>query len=358
MVPFVVLLFVPLFIQHTVIGNRLVDFEKKNKRALFFFFALLTVLVMLRHETVGNDTRNYMHIFDKVSWMEWKEVGSRYSEWGFYYLNKIVSLFTDNSRVFIALSSVALSAMIYPTYKRLCKDPSLTIVLFCILSTFVMMFSGLRQMLAIGIGFIAYEFTRNKRLIPFVLAVILAVTFHTSAVMLAFMYPIYHAKITKKWLVFVVPVLIGMFVFNEQIFSFLGILIERYTDYDATITKTNAYTMLIVFAVFVVFSFLVPDEAKLDEETIGLRNFLLFSFVLQMFAPLHMLAMRMNYYYIIFIPLLIPAVIRCRNERWKQAAVVARYVMIGFFIAYFFLIKANSGGNLNIFPYHFFWESL
>ena len=53
--------------------------------------------------------------------------------------------------------------------------------------------------------------------------------------------------------------------------------------------------MLILFGAFVVFSFLVVDEKKLDEETIGLRNFLLMAFTLQIFAPLHTLAMRMGY---------------------------------------------------------------
>ena len=164
-----------------------------------------------------------------------------------------------------------------------------------------MMFSGVRQMLAIGIGCLAYEFTRNKKLIHFIIAVCIAITFHVSAFMLAFMYPIYNAKITKKWLGAVVPALLVIFVFNKQIFSFLATLLRRFTRFDAEVTSTGAFTILLLFAMFAVFAFLTPNESRLDEDTIGLRNFLLFSIVIQMFAPLHMLAMRMNYYYIIFI---------------------------------------------------------
>jgi hypothetical protein len=71
--------------------------------------------------------------------------------------------------------------------------------------------------------------------------------------------------------------------------------------------------MLILFLIFTVFAYLVPDESKLDPDTIGMRNFLLLAVAIQMFAPLHSLAMRMNYYYIVFIPLLtvqIPALLR------------------------------------------------
>ena len=76
-----------------------------------------------------------------------------------------------------------------------------------------------------------------------------------------------------------------------------------------------------------------------------------------MFAPLHVLAMRMNYYYIIFIPLLIPKIIEYKSVRYRQVAILGRHVMVGFFLVYFF-IAANSGHGLRVFPYHFFWEAV
>jgi hypothetical protein len=213
-------------------------------------------------------------------------------------------------------------------------------------------------MLAIGLGFIAYEFTRKKKLIPFILVVVLAISFHISAFMLLFMYPIYYAKITKKWLYVVVPIIALIFVFNRQIFLTLSVVLEMFTKYDASITETGAYTMLILFAILAVFSFVIPDESRLDKETMGLRNFLLLSLILQMFAPLHTIAMRMNYYYIIFIPLLLPKIIEARSKTWEGVAVVGRHVMVVFFLAYFFYNAYTGTNNLHVFPYHFFWESV
>jgi len=356
MIPFVVLLIIPIFIQHVYVKG--VSYQRRNNAALVIFFALLTFLVMFRHESVGNDTRNYINMYYKIIEMKWIDVGKGSIEFGYLFFNKIISLFSKQPQFFLAVAAILVNVMIYPTYKRLCVDSSLTIVVFCIMSTFVMMFSGIRQVLAIGIGFIAYGFTRNKKIVPFVLSVCLAMTVHTSAFMLAFMYPVYHAKITKKWLYAVVPALTFVFVFNRPIFSGLTLFIERYTKYDGSVTQTGAYTMLILFIIFTVFAFLIPEESVIDKETIGLRNFLLFSLVIQMFAPLHNLAMRMNYYYIIFIPLLLPKIIEYRSERWKQVAIVSRHIMVIFFLLYFFFVKANSGGNLNIFPYHFFWENV
>lgn len=354
---FVVLLVVPILMQHIAIKGHYIDYQKRNNAALAFFFFLLTLLVMLRHESIGNDTRNYIHFFTRFITTDWHALGKRGLEIGFAYFNKIVSLISKEPQFFLAVAAITAVVMIYPTYKRLCLDASLTIVLFCIMSTFVLMFSGVRQMLAIGIGFIAYEFTRRKKLIPFVLMVGLAMTVHTSAFMLALMYPIYHAKITKKWLYVVVPVLTMVFLFNGPIFSVLTAIIERFTKYDGSVTSTGAYTMLILFAIFAVFAFVIPDESQLDAETIGLRNFLLLSLAIQMFAPLHSLAMRMNYYYIIFIPLLLPKIIEHKSKRWNQVAVLGRHVMVVFFFLYFFY-TASRGGALHVFPYHFFWENI
>ena len=351
-----ILLLVPLVMQHFTINWKNVSLQKKNRDAMLFFFVVLTILLMLRHKSVGTDTMNYISIFERFSAMAWTQVGTGSIEFGFSYYAKIVSLFFNNYQVFFAVTAIVTAALIYPTYKRLCVDASLTIVMYVTMSTFVMAFSGIKQMLAVGIGFVAYECTRQKKLVLFIMCVILAITFHTSAFMLAFMYPLYHAKITRKWLYVVVPTMAVVFIFNKQIFSVLSVIIERYTEYDANTTQTGAYTMIILFTLFTVFSFLIPEESYLDDETIGLRNFLILSLVIQMFAPLHTIAMRMSYYYIIFIPLLLPKIIEYRSDRWKQVAIVGRHVMVIFFLLYFFLIKANSAGNLKVFPYHFFLQ--
>lgn len=354
MVIFFVLLLVPIMMQHFAIKGLHMDYQKRNQAAMTFFFVLLTLMIGLRHESVGNDTRNYINFFKAYARADWDDFSG--AEVGFQYLNKLISLFSREPQVYLAMAAVLVSAMIYPTYKRLCTDASLTIVLFCTMSTFFMMFSGIRQMIAISIGFIAYHFTRQKKLIPFVLSVLLALSMHTSAFMLAFMYPLYHARVTKKWLYIVVPVLAVCFAYNRQIFGALALILQEFTEYDTEITLTGAYTMLILFGAFTVFSFLVTDERKLDGETIGLRNFLLLAFALQMFAPLHMLSMRMGYYYMIFVPLLLPRIIECRSRRWNQVAILGRHVMVAFFLVYSFI--SASGGALNVFPYRFFWEQV
>lgn len=355
MIPFIILLTVPIVIApftKNVKINRL----RLKYLPLFLFFVMLTVLVMLRHKYVGNDTNNYLRYFTKFSYLSWSQVGNADMEVGFVVYCKILALFTKDPRVFIIISSLIVSALIYPTYRRLCVDPSLTIVLFCTMSTFAMMFSGIRQMFAIALGVVAYEFTRKRKLVFFIITVVVAMLIHTSSFMLAIMYPLYFAKISRRWMIAVIPALIAVFVFNKQVFSVLSAILERFTKYEVIETSTGAYTMLVLLILFAIVSYVIPNDELMDDETFGMRNFLLLSVVIQMFAPLNVWALRMNFFYIIFIPLLIPRILKITSLRFRQFSFVIRYVMIGFFYIYFFL-QLNSGGGLHIAPYHFYWEN-
>ena len=118
--------------------------------------------------------------------------------------------------------------------------------------------------------------------------------------------------------------------------------------------------MLILFALFTIISYILPDDKAIDRETIGLRNFLLFAVLLQCFAPVHYLAMRMNYYFIMFIPILIPKVLKNTKYHFGDVAWLAKIVMNGFFLVYYLFntyVSCQTGlSALDTYPYKFFWE--
>lgn len=355
--PYVILLVCPLLVQHVRVKGAAngLSSDRKNRVAMTLFWLLLLFFLMFRHREIGRDLGNYEHIFRAIAQSGWSYAFDRSAEVAYNILNKLISVLTDDFQWVMAVSAVLSTVFMAGAYRRYSEDASLSIVLFVNLSNFVFLFSGLRQAIAISLGFLAFECVRRKKWLCFLLVVTVAMLFHTSAFILLVMYPLYHARITKRWLVFVVPLLGVTMLFNESIFGVLTGILSRFTKYEAEIVSTGAYTMIVLFALFAVFSYVIPDESRLDADTMGLRNMLLFSLALQMFAPLHTIAMRMNYYYIAFIPLLLPKVIRYRREGWRQPALIARYVMVAFFVVYFFL-SAPKANSLDTFPYRFMWQ--
>lgn len=350
--PYYALVFLPMLpLGFSIKRKKRID---RNMISIVWFFSLLLILLVLRHETVGRDLVNYDIMFRQFSRMSWSRVFSVNTESGYVLLNKLISLFTDDFRWVMVICAIISIVPIAYTFTNQIEDSALTIALFITTSNFLLLFSGLRQSISIAIGLIAFEFVKRDKFILYALFAVLALFFHRSAFMLIFMYPVYHLRFKRIWLLWILPMLGIIIIFNKQIFSFLLMFISDY--WNLGMSPTGAYMMLILLFVFAAFSVIIPDEMKMDKEAMGIRNLLMLSVVVQVFASLNPMAMRMNYYFLVFLPLAIPMAISRTRIRYRQIAKVAKYVMIGFFLLQFF-ISSPKTNSLDTFPYHFFWEN-
>lgn len=353
MFPYFILVGIPLVINFFMLGDR--D-EKKNRILITVFFILFFLLLALRSEKIGCDLIGYKSMYEKYGKTSWKNIfNSREEiEVGYAVLCKLVYSTNASFHAFMVVVAIIEIAPLMILYREEIENAFLSIVLFLIVGIFPMLFSGLRQSIAVSFGAIAFLLLKKRKFILFIIIVFLATTFHTSAFMLFFMLPLYYLKITKKWLIVVVPLIVVMMIFNVQIFSALAKLLpEKYDSYK--IEKTGAFAMLLLYIFFAVYAYVASDESLIGKETIGLRNFLLFSIALQIFAAVNTLAMRMNYYYIIYIPLLLPKVMKYSNKSFVEVNMLAELVMILFFLLYYFYGAYYGADILQIYPYQFYW---
>ena len=106
----------------------------------------------------------------------------------------------------------------------------------------------------------------------------------------------------------------------------------------------------------------IIDEFEMDEEAYALKNILIFATIMQMFASVNTLAMRMNYYFIILIPLALGKCLNYTKVRYIQAAKVGEMMISTFFTFYFFytVYKSTVTGisTLDTIPYVPFWEGV
>lgn len=367
MYPYIILVAAPILCA-VVLRECRVKPQIGNRISLGLFFTLLLALLALRAPTIGRDLSNYQIYFNEAVRFGWSSVKDSVPEPLFMALNVLVAAFTDNFQIFLAVVAVLTVVPIAISYLRNAKDAVLTILLFLNLSVFIILFSTLRQAMTMALGLIAYEFTKRKQWYFFLPIVVLAFFIHKSALALLLLYPLYHIRISRRWMIGIVPAYMLLFAFRRQIFSLCLRLIDDYYGRYTVIEDTGAYMMLLLLVLLSVFVFSIPDEARIDRETAALRNILLLTVMIQMFASLHPLAMRINYYYLVFVPILIPRLIVCRPQTnravrgkrilflsRRKLALLAKYVMIVFFLVYFF-ISAPRQNLLDTFPYRFFWE--
>ena len=235
------------------------------------------------------------------------------------------------------------------------QNAYLSVVLFLSLGLFSIYFSALRQVLAMTFAVPAYYFTKNRKLVLFLLMVFIAYFFHHSAVVLLLMYPIYHLDLRiNSSLLVIVPVIIIVYFFRVPIFSWLKAFLRDYQS--GTIRETGAIMVFLLLVGLLVLSYIIPDNSLLDKDTLGLRNLLLLATILQVFAGINSLAMRMNYYYLLFIPLLIPRILNSASEKNRYVANVIYVVMLGFFTVYYLYDASTGVSGMHIYPYIPFWR--
>lgn len=329
-------------------------YMKVEKDTITVFFTFYIVILCLRDLFVGSDTIEYVYNFNQYRLLDWSQIVARKpDELAFSFVTKIIGQVTSNPQLFLSVFAILSVAPIMILYKREARDAVLCCSFYLISLLFEFYFSGIRQGVAIGFMVPAYYFVKEKKPIQFVITLIVASSFHISALIGILLYPIYHAKITTKWLWFVVPIMALIYRFNQPIFNTLFLLSgEKYsTKYIIWgFGETGQYGLLLLFVLLSIYSFLMLDESQADGDDIGLRNVLLLATVLQFFSPLHSLASRMNYYFILFIPIAITRVNYKSKIRYKQIAKLAKVVMVVYFLFYFFVLKGDS---LGIFNYKF-----
>lgn len=328
----------------------------RDKAAVAAFFVVYIFCVCLRSPSVGVDTQHYVKYFESATVFGWEKTFARSDiEVGFQMFAAFSALF-GGSRAGFILAGVIGILPIAVLYLKETEDGLLCCSFFLISLLFEFFFSGVRQGLAVGIGVASFYFVKRKKLVPFLLMVLLAASMHKSAYVVLVMYPLYNVRITQKWVPFAALILIFIYVFRESIFStvLLPMLGADYLSTYEYLTGTSGQgSLAVLFVLFALYSCVMLDSRQSDDGTLGLRNILLLAAAIHMFTPLHPVVCRMNYYFIPFIPLALAKVNNRAKPRFQFIRQLACFVLPVYFVAYFLLLKADS---LGIAPYVFCFQ--
>ena len=171
-------------------------FSIKSKGSHWGSLILCAVLVFIagfRHFLHTQDTWVYVRSFEVISTGILH--GGTYMEKGYVLYNYILSWFCKSPQIVLFSNAFLTIAGYYICYKKYSTNPFLSLVLFCVnsINGFVPMMNLSRQYLAVGIIMFSVGFIVKRNFILFLLGIIVAGNFHTSAylaIILYFLYPI------------------------------------------------------------------------------------------------------------------------------------------------------------------------
>ena len=362
MLPYYLLIFFPFFcewVEYILHPNREhISSGKRSNFPIIVFFVIWFVMLALRHSTkCGWDLPQYEYYFYNVAELSFFEIFESYdTEQLFFVFNWIVAYINPDFRLFLVVAAFLCTGVVGWFYYKKSEFSLLTILLFITNSCFVMFYSGLRQSLALLLVVPAYYFTIKKRLFPFILTVILAKYIHNSAIMLALLYPVFHIPLRSKHFLLIMASVALFFLLKVPLFNYVAHFLsdnDKFSNVYAV--ETGASSVWFMFLLFLMYSFLLLDDSKMNSESLGLRNILVILTLVQSFASVNALAMRMNYYYILLLPVILPNLMNHPKVGNEIIVQFSRWVMVVFFTFYFFH-NVLSGVGLGAFPYVAFWE--
>lgn len=331
----------------------------RNKRRIFrlvlFSMGMLVLIVGLRSEEMGVDLSSYLPSFTRLNNYSWNHIILMDSylnyEKGYVVFNKIVGSISDNYHFFLficaAISLIPIGNLIY----RNSKNPLLSIFVYAALPTFLTTFSALRQAIAIGITVLAFEFIKRRKIVPFCLLILLAVCFHSSAIVVLIAYPLYWWKPGKKWGTVSVIALPVIYIIRFPLFSLLSKVFKK----SASVDNNGALTLFLVFTLIYIFCLFFGNRK--NESTNGLMNLFWTACAVQAMGGVNSIVIRVGYYFMTYLTLLLPEVFDDMKKRMEPSQ---RRILLLItemcFIAYG-LYAIRHGGWAESYPYAFFWEA-
>ena len=282
--------------------------EKSKKIFCISIFIMFSLIQGFRSFNVGNDTQNYvkffrlsenMPILDIIFMKQWS------IEPGYGLLMKICNIINCTPQIFLLIVSMIINGLLMYFIYKYSDNPFMSVIIFMGVEFFTLSFTALRQMLAIVILLHSYPFIKQQKIKKFLLIVLLAATFHKTALVFAIVYIFKDIKINAKnicigilIILLAQLILIPLIIFlTKKIFSELYI-----TSNGSGVTQT-----LVIFTYFLIGILIYKNLLKEKE---GIKNIL---FIIIYFALfIQTLAIRINminrlmWYFYIFIIIYLP----------------------------------------------------
>jgi hypothetical protein len=336
-----------------VINN---NFHKK--KYLIAATVILIVIAGLRHYTVGVDSMQYYYSYRMIAGLPWSRIFDTRYEAGYAVFCKLLSLLSKNPQFLFFITALFIDGVIAWFIYRYSPNYWMSIYLYISMGFYYNTMNILRQSLALCIILLGLPLLLKKKRIWFLLIVVLAAQFHSSA-WIALLLPL--ALEIKEHKILIYGALFASFtglLFGNRIFGYISTISERYQDYSSSnFAFTNYFATAIntVVALVILFFYLYSIEFSFNNWRRSLyekgpkKIEALFLFVLLIYLAFELVAIRANIiervagYYAIFAIIIIPAaLLMIKNEKHRK-------------VLFYFIITFTYLENMVILYYRPYW---
>lgn len=346
--------------------------QKKRRNFIIFSFFILTNIAMLRNYTVGIDLRlHYYKNFSNIIKMNWSNINNTYYEIGYTVFNKIIGVISQEPRtLIIATSLVTIPVWGWYIYKNTNYVHQATCI-FILYNLYFINFNILRQAIAIAILLIAIEIgLKRKRYILYVALILLATTFHGTAILTIVLIPLSRIKFKKNYFLLVCIITVITLVGYEILINFISKFLNTQKDYTYYLYEkiTGGYgivgrlSIAISITVFILFfiSFIYRRNKSENNEELLSGDLMTYAAAIVMILVVlglkFSLSERISYYFLPFWVIGIPESLEKMEMKNRKQKIVIYFLFYMMLIGYYLFIIFSGRAELlhGTVPYNFF----
>ena len=341
------------------------NMQKAKKTFCIIGFISLALLMSLRHPASGIDiigsggeSIGYVGTFKEIAKFSFIKAFTfkvRNYEQGYTVFVKLLTLISKDPQILIVACGIIQSLCLFVLVYKNSKKPLLSTIIYFALPCFTICWSGLRQSIAISITMIAFLMIKEKKPIKFILLVILAWLFHSSAIIFLLAYPLYHLRMSSIWKLTSVVIIPFAYIFKEPLFKAFSVIFKD----NAKIGDTGALTLFLIFVL--IYVFLIFFGNSKNKQLNGCTNLFWLACIFQAFSGISQGALRVGYYFIVYAIIAIPEIVSDEDENstlnYQHKIFITMLLSIAFVgYGFYALYSAKGESWLTTNPYRFFWK--
>lgn len=325
-----------------------------NKRYLCLYIPTVLFMLLavgLRDGSIGRDTWNYMNSFQVMSQYDFSYLSQQawYSEPGYLLTTLIFGKLGLSWYCYaVFMAALFLVPAFYLIYKKT-DNMFFALLLFIMAGYWTYPMSTMRQAAAMGIVILA--FLDEKKTLRCIWLILLASTFHVSALIAFLYFAALKLPLKKKnaitWIIAgAIVVIMAVFPLKSILFKILAFFGRE--NYVAVDTGGQLLELFFVLTILIAL-FYVPDYGDLDY--VASIKALYVAAVLLPVVRIHPALLRIYSYFAVYQVVLVPKLLSKIRDRVVKFIAYMCYISVYLFLFFTqFMVE-----SLKVVPYRFFW---
>jgi len=320
----------------------------KKKIFIIFAFLLLILVSGLRHISIGIDTMNYFNSFMFFEQKSLQEIITNSElEKGYLLLQYFIYNIFGNFQFLLIFVAIFQMVVVAKLILKHSVNPLLSTILFIVFGFYTFGFSAIRQTLAISFVVISLSFIERRKFYSFIVTILIAASFHISALIFIPSYFIAKMKIERKNLVLLVFSAVIVFLSRNYIIQ----LLNQYARIPYASTETGGYLMYLFLVISVILGVIFRKQLiEKNPNNSYFMQMMIMTTILMPITMFHPAVMRLFQYFFIFMIIYIPNLLHSIKDHLLRYIAIFSYILTGLILFFGTTIEVNL-----LQEYLFFW---